>query len=52
MGEFNLGVIVVGIIVMVAGIFTHPNIVFFGIGIFLLGIVIFVLRRFFGKILE
>jgi hypothetical protein len=52
MGRFNLGVIVVGIIVMVAGVFTHPNIVLVGLGIFLFGIVIFVFRRFFGKILE
>ena len=52
MGRFNVGVVVVGIIVMVAGVFTHPNIFLVGMGIFLLGIVIFVLRRFFGKILE
>ena len=52
MGRFNLGVIVVGIIVMVAGAFIHPNIVLVGMGIFLFGIVIFVFRRFFGKILQ
>lgn len=52
MGRFNLGVVVVGIIVMVAGAFTHPNIFLVGLGIFLFGIVIFVFRRFFGKILE
>ena len=52
MGRFNLIVIVVGIIVGVAGVFTHPNITLVGIGIFLFGILVFVLRRFFGKILE
>lgn len=52
MGRLNLAIVVIGLVVAIGGIFTHPNTVLVGMGIFLLGILVFVLRRFFGKILE
>lgn len=53
MGKFNLGIFIIGVVVGIISILSKsPGTMVISLGFILLGVVVFVLRQFVGKVLR